>query len=228
MTLNLAFYTCFYGAEDNPAFKIPPIPSTLYPCFYYTNNKKMIEMIEDTEWTGIYDDKPTVDLIDSCMAGKHVKTMPHRYKELKDFDYTCFLDSKLGQINIAFVLQFIETYFIRNNYALLLREHWYLGGNIWHEYFESMKYPRYLPYSKTYIQYIESQLDAGLEETHPHHSAGGFLIRNMKHPETIRLNETWFQHIQQCGLNDQISFFFVKQLFPVDCILSFKEYPYLS
>ena len=34
-TLNLVFYTYFIGSDDNPAFKIPVIPSLKYKCYYY-------------------------------------------------------------------------------------------------------------------------------------------------------------------------------------------------
>ena len=41
--MNLAFYAYFYGSEENIAFKIPELPSLKYKCYYYTNNKTMIE-----------------------------------------------------------------------------------------------------------------------------------------------------------------------------------------
>jgi hypothetical protein len=228
MTVNLAFYTCFYGIEDNVAFKIPPIPSIDYPCFYYTNNQQMFDKIKETLWIGIYDDKPYHNYFDSCMDSKNIKAMPHRYKELQQYDYTCYLDSKLGQVNVSFVLDYIETYFVKQNYALLLREHWYNDRNVWSEFFDSMNYERYHSHGDRIRNYIQSQIDAGLKELQPHHSATGFLIRNMKHPEINRLNEIWYQHILVCGIQCQIAFFFAKQFFPEDCILSFTEYPYLT
>ena len=47
--LNLAFYTYFYGSNKNVAFRIPPIPSTHYNCYYYTNNKTLLEQIKNTK-----------------------------------------------------------------------------------------------------------------------------------------------------------------------------------
>lgn len=32
---NLSFYTYFYGSDNNPAFKIPELPSLKYKCYYY-------------------------------------------------------------------------------------------------------------------------------------------------------------------------------------------------
>ena len=111
--LNLAFYTYFYGSNNNLAFKIPIIPSLKYKCYYYTNNKTIFENLKDTNWIGIYDDKETSDdLIESCFVGKHIKTMPHEYGELKKYDYLCYLDSKLEHVNEIFVENYITKFFI--------------------------------------------------------------------------------------------------------------------
>ena len=64
------------------------------------------------------------------MDGKHIKTMSHEYSELKNYDYLCFLDSKLGNVNEQFVENFIHKYFIEQNYALLLRKHWFINDNV--------------------------------------------------------------------------------------------------
>lgn len=226
--MNLAFYTCFYGSDSNKAFKIPEIPSLTYPCYYYTNNRTILNELLSTKWNGRYEDKPTTDdILESCMVGKHVKVMPHTYPELNSYDYLCYLDSKLKKVDAHFVEQFIHTYFIERNYALLMREHWFIKNSVWTEFKASMKQPRYVLEKKRYETYIESQIRKGLSDTTEHHCACGFLIRNMKHERMVELNTTWYSHIQECGIQDQISFFFVKQLFPND-ILSFKELPFVK
>jgi hypothetical protein len=223
---HLAFHTCFYGSNANSAFKIPEIPSLLYDCYYYTNNPTILEQLKGTLWIGIYDDKPTNDdMIESCMAGKLIKAMPHTYDELKKYDYLCFLDSKLDHVDEKFVETFIQRYFIEQHYALLLREHPFIRTNVWNEFTESMYQPRYQLEKDKYTSYIHAQLNKGLSVETPHHCACGFLIRNMKHERMIEINQTWYDHIQECGIQDQISFFFVKQLFP-DFIHSFTEYPF--
>ena len=89
-----------------------------------------------------------------------------------------------------------------------------------------MNDPRYILESEKYKNYIKNQVQNGLSEITEHHCACGFLIRNMKHKQINDLNATWFQHIQECGIQDQISFFFVKQLFK-ECILPFTEIPFV-
>jgi hypothetical protein len=223
----LAFYSCFYGNNNNYSFKIPPLPSLKYDCYFYTNNKTLMKMLRNTPWLSIYCNKETSDdIIKSCMVGKHIKVLPYEYPILAKYDYLCYLDSKLGKVNELFVECFIKKYFINSNYALLLRKHEFIKPNIWNEYDVSMKQERYLIHSETYKKYINTQLENGLNENVETHAQCGFLIRNMKHPKMKEIDETWFKHIQECGIQDQISFFFVKQLF-TDVIHPFSENPFL-
>jgi hypothetical protein len=187
----------------------------------------MIKQLENTNWIGIFHDCPTNDdLIESCMVGKHIKTMPHEYAELKSYDYLCFLDSKLNNVNEKFVENFINKYFIQQNYALLLRQHWFVNNYVIDEYTESMKQYRYQLQDTKIKNYISNQAKRGLSLVTPNHCACHFLIRNMKHEKMIQINTEWFNHVQECGIQDQISFFFVKQLFN-DIIYPFTESPFL-
>lgn len=225
--LNLAFYTYFYGSNNNLACIIPELPSLKYNCYYYTNNNTIFEKLKKTNWIGIYDNiKIDDDIIESNMFGKKIKAMPQERIELKNYDYLCYLDTKVNKVNEIFVENFIIKYFIEQNYALLLREHWFIHNNVWNEYNESMNQYRYRLESEKYINYINNQKKKGLSEITEHHCAAGFLIRNMKHNKMIEINNTWYEHIKECGIQDQISFFFVKQLFS-EYIFPFKEIPYL-
>ena len=210
----LAFYTCFYGDDNNCAFAIPPIPSYKYKCYYYSNNKNLLEKIKNTYWIGIYDNVKISDNITiSTMQCKRIKTSPHEYNEIKNYKYLCFLDSKLERINEHFVLNKIDEYFIKQNYAMLLRYHHFVGNNIWNEYNESMKQERYVLEKDKYTNYINKQLKNGLSETTNQHVQCNFIIRNMNHIQMIKINKTWYKHINECGIQDQISFFFIKQIF---------------
>jgi hypothetical protein len=224
--LNLAFYTYFIGSDNNPAFKIPIIPSLKYKCYYYTNNKTIFEKLKETNWIGVFINiETTDDMYESNMLGKHLKTMPHEYKEIKDYDYLCYLDSKLVELSETFIENYIQKYFINDKYALLLRQHPEIGDSVWNEYNFSMIQLRYIYQRERYRKYIKNQLSKGLHEKTKYHCTCSFLLRNMKHKKIIELNSTWYNHIQECGIQDQISFFFVKQLF-ADCILPFAEKPF--
>ena len=225
---NLAFYTCFYGTTSNIAFKIPELPSEKYDCYYFTNNKEIIEQIKNTKWKPIFDDKPvTEDLIESSMYSKFIKAMPHNIDPIKNYDYTCYLDSKLEKVSELFVEECINKYFIEGNKAVLLRNHEFIrDGRVMSEFNASMEQERYVKQKDQIMNYINKQFENGFDEEIPVHSQTGLLIRNMKHPKINEINDMWYEHIQECGIQCQISFFFVKQEYD-DSIVSFSENPFV-
>lgn len=223
---NLAFYAYFIGSNSNEGYKIPPLPSEIYDCYFYTNNKNMYKELEGTKWKVIFVDRETTDdLIESNLVGKFFKVLPYQLNELKNYDYTCYLDTKLEKLNINFIEKLIEEKFINDDYALLLREHPFIKNNVYEELYVSMSQPRYQMQRIRYIDYINNQLERGLSSTTKHHSTCHLLIRNMKHRRMIDFNNVWYNHIQVCGIQDQISFFFVKQLFE-GFYYSFSENPF--
>jgi len=231
-TLNksdLAFYTCFYGSNDNVAFKIPPLPSTKFDCYYFTNNTDMIEKIKPYGWIPIYDKTAPVtnDPVKSCMMGKKIKVLPDKNEILNKYKYTCFFDSKTPKVSEDFIQNMITKYFIDNNYALLLREHNWVKPNIWSEYNESMQQERYKKDSEHYKSYINEKLKNGFSETVPKHATCYLLIRNMEHSQISALNQSWYENIMECGIQDQISFFFVKQEYN-KYIHVFNENPFVD
>ena len=224
--MDLAFYTYFYGSNNNPAFYIPEVPTLKYKCYYFTNNMDMLNNLKSTQWIPVYNNIPiSENAIESCMNGKETKVLPHKNPLLQKFTYLCYLDNKLNKIDIDFVERYINNYFIKQNYALLLRVHQFVHESVWNEYNESMLQERYRIQSNQYKQYIKKQVDNGLIETTTKHCTCNFLIRNMKHEKINLINDTWYEHIQECGIQDQISFFFVKQIFDA-YIFPFSESQY--
>lgn len=133
--------------------------------------------IKKTEWIPVFIDIKTTkedDFIRANMIGKHIKTKPHEYKELKKYKYLCFLDSKLNKLNKDVIEKLIIDKFINDNYAIILRKHTFLDNIIWSEFNESMKHERYL-------NYINKQLNDGLKENTAIHCQAGLIIRYMKH-----------------------------------------------
>jgi hypothetical protein len=224
---NLAFYTCFYGETDNPAYKIPELPSEKYDCYYFSNNRELLNQLKPTKWIPIYDNKElSTDGIRSAMSSKHVKACPEDFEVLKKYDYLCYLDSKLEKLSESFIENSINTYFVEKKYALLIRHHVFLKDSVWNEFNESMKQERYAKEKDRYLSYINEQIRNGFSETTEKHAQTGLLIRNMNHPKIRDIDQMWYSHIQQCGIQCQISFFFVKQKF-VDDIHIFTEIPFV-
>jgi len=108
---------------------------------------------------------------------------------------------------------------------MLLREHWCVSGNVWEEAYESMFQHRYYLQCQTIFDYMKAQIAKGFSPITEKHCATGLLIKNMKHDRTRELELLWYEHIQSCGIQCQISFFFVKQLFE-GLIHPFPENPF--
>jgi hypothetical protein len=89
----------------------------------------------------------------------------------------------------------------------------------------SMYQPRYYNERVRYYNYIQKQIMLGFRYKDDYHCTTGYLLRNMKHKKIIELNSTWYNHIQECGIQCQIAFFFVKQLFK-NYIVPIKERPF--
>jgi hypothetical protein len=211
--LHLAFYTCFFGSDTNGAFAIPPVPSSIYNCYYYTNNTKLYTMLNDTKWIRIFVDEPvSEDLIESAFSSKKLKAAPHTYSELQNYDYTCYFDSK-QYVDDYVIVNHIKTLILNTDVAVLLVKHPFIQTNVWEEFHVSMRYSRYNIHEQNYREYITKCRLSGLSILTPIHYCTGFIVRNMKHPKIQELNDTWYSHIQECGIQCQISFFFVKQLF---------------
>jgi hypothetical protein len=216
MTHNLAFYTVFYGSDSNTANVIPPTPSTIYDCYYFTNNKNTFERLKNTKWISIFINDPTTDdLIESCMKAKLLKSMPESYHALLKYKYLCFFDTKIV-LNDTIVENILNTTFADNIVSMVLRKHPAPNNSVHYELYESLFQHRYKTQEEQYRKYIDGQISNGLSpdiDTDEFHLACGFIIRDMTHPKTLEINKTWYEHIQLCGIQDQISFFFVKQLF---------------
>lgn len=224
----VVFYTYLIGNVDNIKTHIQPLPSKKYKGFYYTNNPKIFNALASSDWTPIWIDKPlTDDLIDNCMYGKRFKLFPDKLPELEDYQYVCFVDSKITKISESWLEGMIQYFMVEQNMALLLRKHPFVLPSVFEEYNESMLQDRYRVESEYYLTYIQNQLDKGLRPETEYHCACGLLIRNMAHETTKKMNILWDKHIKECGIQDQISFFFVKQYFE-DVIFAFSDNPFVS
>ena len=224
----IIFYTYFIGSIGNDSIRwhIKDLPSKKYQGFYYTNNPRIYAALASSDWTAVWVDKPfTEDPIDNCMYGKQYKLFPDKLPELAGYSYVCFVDSKVPKISESWLEGMIQYFMVEQNYALLLRQHPFIPPSVCEEYNESMKQPRYQIERENYLTYIQHQLDKGLRSETEYHCACGLLIRNMAHEKTSRINKLWDKHIQECGIQDQISFFFVKQYFEA-VIFAFADSPF--
>jgi hypothetical protein len=94
----------------------------------------------------------------------------------------------------------------------MLRKHPWWGPCVWIEIDASLKQERYKPLSDQMHKYIYKQVENGLKESIEWHAACTVIIRKMT-DNAAKINEEWYKNILECGIQDQVSFFFVKQLF---------------
>jgi SpoVK/Ycf46/Vps4 family AAA+-type ATPase len=159
--LNLAFVTYFYGSTNNKSYLIPPVPSKIYNCYYYTNNSEMMEKLKSSDWIVIFDNKITGDDLNECsMASKHLKAMPQEFKELKKYDFICSYDNKLELFENS-IEDLIKNELIKNNYGIAFREHKFVQNNVWYEFALSMIHHRYRIESEKTKNYIYKISKAG-------------------------------------------------------------------
>ena len=202
--MTLAFYTVFCGKDSNIANCVHSPPSTKHDCYFYTNNTTTGELANDE--------------IADCLDAKHVKVCPHLYSELVQYEYTVFCDSK-ARVLLDKVLHLLATVTLP---WMVIKHPFLFHPCVYAEYDESMKQPRYVQQKDRYSSYIDKQVSCGLKTTTSLHLCCTFIIRKMSDPVVTQINNLWWSHIEQCGIQDQITFFFVKQYF-ADVIYPIEE-----
>jgi hypothetical protein len=217
----LAYYSVFAGPDHTIGGpwgygNIPKLPSEVYDCYYFTNNKTLLEKLKLTKWIPVFIDKiHKDDVYDSNIIAKEPKVCPHRFKELNDYEYLVYQDTKLVPKGDTFVLDIIQK--CGSQFILFAYQHYAQttgDTSVFREFHSSMNQERYLKQKDKILAYINTQIELGYSPYDTLHLACGFLIRNNKHQRAIELNEMWYAHILECGIQDQISFYFVKQRFP--------------
>ncbi len=213
--MKIAFYTCFFGADSNERNKIPPSPK-LDDCFFFTNNPNTYANLEKTGWNRIFVDVPVKhNLTADAMDAKHLKACPYMYPELNGYDAICYFDSAL-KVNTDEVIELATKAFTYSNYDMIIARHPFISAT-WppsarSEFKNAMLQPRYEAERDRYEQYMAEQIRSGLLETDDIHYATGFIVRK-NNMEMRKLGEVWYRHILACGIECQISFFFVQQMF---------------
>ncbi len=228
---NIAFVTGYIGPKAKA--KIPKKPPQ-YDGYYITNNKRVFKKLKKKQWVPIFiedtmnlmseltldnplkkykmEDLSKLDEIDRerfyTMACKPLKVHPQQFLP-NTYDYVVWFDNKFD-VNVEGSIKTIAEW--NTNLAMMLHKHPFVA-NIAKEYDESMYQERYVREKDQYTTYINNNIDKGFSSKHDMHYQCGYIIHNLKHPETKNIQETWKKNIYECGINDQISFNFVAQQF---------------
>ncbi len=216
--VKLAFYTGFFGGDSNWAAIIPPIPFSDYDCYYYTNNNSVFNRLNSTAWKRVWVDTPIYnDNVRDAMSSKELRCCPERFPELTEYEYVCWMDSKMKFTNDENFKKMLEA--LLSSDAIVAATHHPLPyKTVWDEYETAIQYEKYAREKDAYKAYIERQLQAGADPMKPQRICCGFRLMKMNERRK-ELGETWLSHIRQCGIEDQISWQFIHQLFETEVVV---------
>jgi hypothetical protein len=158
------------------------------------------------------------------METKEIRSCPHRFNVLNDYDYLCWFDTKLEvyENKIEELILDLEN---NENKIIVLSKHPYSDkqNSVWDEFSISMPIEKYNLQKEQYTKYINKQIKDGFSEKINIRFCGGWSLRK-KCKKTEEYNESWYSHIKECGIQDQISLLFVQQIY-IDNIIP-VEYQY--
>lgn len=210
----VCFYTGFMGSDSNKRNVIHHPPTHEYDCYYMSNNTKTLETAYSKGWKCILITEPSMAITDnyteSSMQAKFIKSMTHVFPFSHSYDFSVYFDNKL-LFSIDSVLNVIRNW--NHEKAWFLKLHPYIYCNVWNEFNDAMHQERYAIQRNQYENYIHNQVAQGLMDYGERHFASGFIIRNHRHPKIEEMNKTWYNHILECGIECQISLFFIYQIF---------------
>ena len=212
MSPNLAIYSTYCGSSKDVTFV--PRRYERYPSFFYTNNPQIQFQAEAAGWNSfLLNTLPlTDDPVQSAMQSKLAKAAPHLLPALADFDYLFYLDDKMvvDESRLAELVEVLDYH----KAPLSIRRHPCPPPNILHEYTVSLEQKRYYDQRLRILDYMTEELEQGRSITADNRFWTSAILRNMRHPDTVKINDMWLHHINRCGIQCQISFFFVAQHFP--------------
>lgn len=212
----LAVYTCFFGNDKNWS-NVVLEPLKGFDSYYFTNNPKTYESLALTRWKRVWVNIPVSDdMIECARQSKHLRCCPWDVPELKAYPYLCWVDSKLRMNDWDAVMESV-TKLVLSDKVWLFTQHPRQYTDVWGEYHEAIQHEKYARQKAQYKAYITSRLDAGYTIDKPIRVCCGFSIRK-RCPLAKEIGEFWYQEIQECGIEDQISFQFVHQRYE-DAIL---------
>tara|TARA_B100000287_G_scaffold289142_1_gene272429 strand:- start:824 stop:1657 length:834 start_codon:yes stop_codon:yes gene_type:complete len=210
----IAFVTGYIGQSPT---NIPNISKNV-DSYFITNNKEISdELIKKNIFTKVItiDNIPVINSNDSVvnyvsntMNGKMLKVFPQIFLE-KQYDFVIWYDNKYS-VNVNDTIRAINSW--DNSLSLMLPTHPFdRVNNVKEEFDESMGQPRYVYEKDKYIKYINDCKKKGLSDEYKFHSTCTYIIYNLNHKMTRKIQEEWMNNIKECGIQDQISFNMFRQ-----------------
>jgi len=207
--LDLAIYTYFIGSDDNVANVVHNTPSTIFDCYYISNNRDTLKKAEAKGWITIYVDVTVEDdIIDSNLKGKYFKTLPHKIDKIKNYQWTLFIDTK-RYCNIEHVIGTC----IQSDKTFNIVPHTNpIKPYLEKEITESFHQDRYRLQKDKILSYVHEQRKIYTHEPNTFFGTS-IILRRTNHPKSIEICEKWFEHIQMCGIQCQVALYFITLMY---------------
>jgi hypothetical protein len=204
----LAVYTTYCGTFKNKTMHLNRICSII-PHYFVSNNLDVPCLALDLGYIPVHlDVEVSDDPILSAYQAKIVKVLPHTIKPLNSFKFLFYKDDKI-LIDPSRIKEFMNI-LVENDGSLAIRPHNLFSGNLLYEFGAAMGHDRYRDEWDQSINYITEELRNGASLECQMYMTG-VILRNMSHPDTISINDLWWQHVCRCGIECQISFDIVAQ-----------------
>jgi hypothetical protein len=202
--MDFAYYTCFFGSDSNWTFLIPPLPTSSYPCYFFTNNQRMFQLLDGTGWIKLWMDIPVYnDNVLDCRSTKELRACPHRFEPINRHKYLCWFDCKLkiDHEKVIDLVRILDTC----DKCIVLNKHPHQYPTVWGEFEAAMGVEKYAAEREKARAYIERKIAENGSDMLSIHYCGGFHIRKLTDQRSIDFGESWYTNIQECGIEDQIS-----------------------
>lgn len=208
--MSLAVYSTYCGTTRNKTFNPLPVESD-YQHFFISNNEEVLSESTKLGYSPIFLDKEVSDdPVLSAYQAKIAKVLPHTIEPLTVYDFLFYKDDK-KLLNTAKIEGLVKM-LIDSDSSIAIRPHPFLTGNILYEYGEAMRQARYKAQWNKTVAYITEELENGSQLACQMYWTSA-ILRNMRHSDTIEINNKWWEHINRCGIECQISFDIIAQKF---------------
>jgi len=212
----IAIYTTYCGNISAATFNAQKINKEI-PHYFISNNLEVLDAAKLVGWIPVKLDIPvSSDSAISSEQAKIAKTMPQVFTELQSYRWLFYKDDKIS-IDYTKLNDHIVAV-SEHNSAIGLRIHrdlvnkLFANTNILYEFCEAMLQPRYYQQRDRIIKYITDQVELG-KQLNSQLYWTSFILRDQTHPQINHFNCEWFDGVQQCGAECQISFDFIAQKF---------------
>jgi FkbM family methyltransferase len=216
--MKVAVYFVYTGELDRPGAKLPIIPDNpFFDYYFFTNNKDLYQEAKAHPfWKAQWMSEETPDEYSANMACKRLKAMPHTEVILNTYDYTVYLDTKInfGEHNwgVTITEEYIRDILYKTSHMRMVT-HLHERLSVDDELRDSLSQSRYVSEEDRIRGYLSEKDNAGLHRDCENFLMTGYIFRKMKDSDVERIGSFWYDEIQKCGIQCQISFHYVYQLY---------------